>query len=148
MAVFTWYGLAQQSQWDGSSVIDFDTDTVKVALVTTAYTPSQDTHDFWNDVNANELAAGGGYTAGGNTLGTKSVTYTAGTNRTALIAADTSWTFVGTKAFRYAVAYKDTGAAATSKLLGYSDLGAQSITDALFTLDFDQVNGLFFIDVT
>lgn len=46
--------------------IDLDTDTIKVMLVTSAYTPDQDAHtkrsDFTNEVT------GAGYTAGGATL--------------------------------------------------------------------------------
>lgn len=55
--------------------VDFDTDTVKVALCTSAYTPAPDTHDYFNDIT-NEVA-GTGYTAGGATLASKTVTYTA-----------------------------------------------------------------------
>lgn len=147
MANFIWYGQALVGQYGTTAArrVDWVTDTIKVALVTNAYTPAQDTHDFWDDVSANEVATGSGYTTGGNTLGTKSVGYIAGSNRTALIAADTVWTAL-TKAFQYAVCYKDTGSAATSPVLGYSDLGAQSITGVDFTLDFDQTNGLFRID--
>ncbi len=61
--------------------IDWDTDVIKVALVTSSYTPAQDTHDYWDDVSANE-ASGTGYTAGGATLGSKTQGYTAGTNVT------------------------------------------------------------------
>jgi hypothetical protein len=52
--------------------IDFESDTIKVALVTDSYTPDQDSHDFFDDVT-NEVS-GTGYTAGGETLTSKSVT--------------------------------------------------------------------------
>ena len=47
--------------------VDFDTDTIKVALLSSSYTPNQDTHDYFNDVSSFEVS-GTGYTAGGNTL--------------------------------------------------------------------------------
>lgn len=115
------------------------TDTIKVALCTSSYAPNQDTHTFFSDVT-NELSTAGGYTAGGQALGTKSVSYDSASNETRLIAADPSWTSA-TFACQYAVIYKDTGAAGTSPLLGYVDLGAQSVTAGTFTLDLDQTAG-------
>jgi hypothetical protein len=46
---------------------DWDSDAIYAALLTTAYTYS-DAHDYWNDISANELAAGSGYTANGVAL--------------------------------------------------------------------------------
>ena len=31
--------------------VDWDSDTIKVALLTSAYTPNQDTHDYYDDVS-------------------------------------------------------------------------------------------------
>lgn len=56
--------------------IDWDSDSLFAALLTTAYTYS-DTHDYWNDVSANELAAGSGYTANGVALAGLSIVATA-----------------------------------------------------------------------
>lgn len=101
--------------------IDWDTDTIKVALCTSTYTPNQDTDDYFNDVT-NEVT-GTGYTAGGETLASKTVTYTAGTNTQAFDAADVSWAS-STITARYAVIYVDTGgAASTDPLIGYVDFG-------------------------
>lgn len=55
--------------------IDWNDNNVKLALVTNTYTPNQDTHDYWNDVSANEVSAGGGYTTGGQAITTPAVTY-------------------------------------------------------------------------
>lgn len=96
--------------------IDWDTDTIKVLLTTSTYTPSQDAHDYKDDVT-NEVT-GTGYTAGGATLGTKSNSYDGGTNVRTLDAADVSWAS-STITARYAVIYVDTGSAATSPLIGY-----------------------------
>lgn len=58
-----------------SSAVDFLSDTIKAALTTSAYTPNRDTHEFFSDIT-NEIS-GTGYTAGGATLGSKTITYTA-----------------------------------------------------------------------
>ena len=121
--------------------IDWDTDTIKVALVTSSYTPDQDAHDYWDDVSANE-ASGTGYTAGGATLASKTVGYTAGTNVTKFDAADVSWA-ASTVTARYAVIYVDTGSAATSPLIGYVDFGSnQSSSAGTFSIVWDAA-GIF-----
>lgn len=125
--------------------IDFDTDTVKVALATSSYTPNQDTHDYFNDIT-NEVT-GTGYTAGGATLASKTVTYTAGTNTQAFDAADTSWTS-STITARYAIIYVDTGTASTSPLIGYVDFGADVVSSSgTFTIQWS-ASGLFTISVS
>lgn len=101
--------------------IDFDTDTVKAMLATSAYVPNQDTHRYKSSVT-NE-AVGTGYTAGGKTLTTKTITYAAGTNVTTLDCDDLIWTTTTVQA-RYLVFYVDTGSAATSPLISYVDFGA------------------------
>lgn len=100
--------------------IDFDTDTVKVMLCTSSYAPNQDTHDYKDDVT-NEVS-GTGYTAGGQTLASKTVTYNATTNTMTWDAADPSWN-PATITARFAVFYVDTGTASTSPLIGYWDFG-------------------------
>jgi hypothetical protein len=115
--------------------VDFVSDTIKVALVTSAYTPDQDAHDFWDDVSANEVASGGGYTTGGVALTTKTVTYDATTNECRLDADDPAWTAL-TATFRYAIARKARGGAASAdELLGYIDFGAdQTLSGVNFTI--------------
>lgn len=125
--------------------IDWDSDTIKVALATSTYTPNQDTHDYFNDIT-NEVT-GTGYTAGGATLGSKTVNYTSGTNTQAFDAADTSWT-TSTITARYAIIYDATpGTAATNPLIGYVDFGADvSSTAGTFTITWDAA-GIFTISV-
>lgn len=55
--------------------IDFLSDTIKASLHTSSYTPNLDTHETFSQVT-NEVT-GTGYTAGGVTLGSKTITYTA-----------------------------------------------------------------------
>ena len=127
------YGNAVKAFADGD--IDWSADTIKVALTTSSYTPNQDTHDFFNDVT-NEVT-GTGYTAGGATLGTKTNTYTAGTNTVTLDAADTSWSS-STITARYAVIYKSTGTASTSPLIAYVDFGADVVSSGgTFSITWD-----------
>jgi hypothetical protein len=125
--------------------IDWDTDTVKVALCTSTYTPAQDTHDYFNDIT-NEVT-GTGYTAGGATLASKTVTYTAGTNTTTFDAADVSWTS-STITARYAIIYVDTaGAASTDPLIGYVDFGENvSSSSGTFSITWDAA-GIFTVAV-
>lgn len=121
--------------------IDWDSDTIKVALVTSSYTPNQDTHDYWDDVVANE-ATGTGYTAGGATLASKTSTYTGATNKLVLDAADVTWSS-STITARYAVVYDaQTGVNSTSPLIGYVDFGTdQSSSSGNFTITWD-ANGI------
>jgi len=129
MATITKYNLWQLNQLNGSAVIDWDTDTIKVSLSSSIYTPNAATHNFFDDIT-NEVT-GTNYTAGGETIGSVAVTESAGV--TTVDGADVTWTQSGagfTNA-RYAILYKDTGAAATSPLVGYID----------FTTDKGNVNG-------
>ena len=124
--------------------IDWDTDTVKVALCTSTYSPNQDTHDYFNDVT-NEVS-GTGYTAGGATLGSKTVNYTSGTNTQAFDAADTVWS-TATITARYAIIYVSTGTSSTSPLIGYVDFGADvSSTAGDFTIQWS-ASGIFTMTV-
>lgn len=107
--------------------VDLDTDTVKVALVTSSYSPNQDTHDFFDDVT-NEVS-GTGYTAGGATLTSPTVTLDTTNDRVDFDAADTSWT-TSTITARAAVIYKSTGTASTSPLIAYIDFTTDQISSA------------------
>lgn len=107
--------------------IDLDTDTIKVALVTSSYTPDQDAHDNFDDVT-NEVS-GTGYTAGGAALGSKTVTVDNTDNEGVFDAADTVWT-TSTITARGAVLYKDTGTASTSKLICYFDFSSDQISSS------------------
>lgn len=122
--------------------VDYDTDTIKVALVTSAYTPDQDNHQTWSQVKASE-ATGTGYTAGGAALSGKTVTYDATNNVTVLDADDVTWAN-STITARYAVIYSDAGASDGDKvLLGYVDFGVnQSSTNGNFTITWD-ASGIF-----
>ncbi|MBP7406069.1 MAG: hypothetical protein KA973_14240 [Candidatus Microthrix sp.] len=128
-----WYGKLLNTLWTGG--VNFTSDTIKGALVTSSYTFDQDTHDYFDDIT-NEVT-GTGYTAGGATLASKTLTYTAGTNTIAIDAADLAWT-TSTITARGLVIYKSTGTGSTSPLIGFIDFGADVISTAgTFTVTFD-----------
>lgn len=101
--------------------VDWDTHTIKVALVTSSYTPDVDTHENYDDLT-NEVANGNGYTTGGATLGSASIAADNTANRAKLDGADVSWTSATITA-RAAVIYRDTGTPSTSTLIAYVDFG-------------------------
>lgn len=119
------YNSFKKKIMDGS--IDLDTDTIKVALVTSSYTPDQDVHDFFDDVT-NEVS-GTGYTAGGASLANKVVSADNTDNEGVFDADDASWS-TSTITARGAVLYKSTGTASTSALICYIDFGADKISTA------------------
>lgn len=134
MATGVAYNSFKQKLMEGS--IDFANDTLKVILLKNTYTPSIDSDEYYDDVSANEVATGGGYTAGGVTLSAKSVTHDDGTDKGIFDCGDPSWTADGTGfTCRYAVLMKDTGVAGTSALIAYWDFGGdQNPVSISFTL--------------
>lgn len=132
------YNCFKTKQWNGNG-IDLDTDTIKVMLTTSSYTPNQDTHDFKDDIT-NEVSSSG-YTAGGAALANKTVTQDDTNNLAKFDADDLTWTSV-TFSARYAVLYKDTGTASTSPLIALIDFGSdQSPSAANFTITWS-ANGI------
>lgn len=127
--------------------IDLDADTFKLMLVTSSWTPNLDTHDFRDDVT-NELSSGSGYTTGGVTLSSVAVTYDSTSDQVRFDCADPSWTFTGTRTWRYGVVYKSRGGAASAdELLALLDWGSDQTVSTAYTLTIDSA-GLLYIDVT
>src|SRR4051812_6868669 len=144
MAVPKWYANGLLSIANGNATaglnVDLDSDTIKLMLVVTAYTPNQATHATRSDLGANEASGGSGYPALGFTLASKTQSLSSLTLN--WDAADITQAIVGGPfAFRYGVYYKSTGGASTTDaLIAYVDFGAQSVTDA--TLNITQTNQL------
>ena len=106
--------------------VDWAADAIMVALTTSAYTPDQDAHDYFDDVT-NEVV-GDGYTAGGAALGTPTIANTE--NVIKLDGTDTVWA-ASTITARRAVVYDSTpGTAATNPLLTWVDFGADEVSTA------------------
>ncbi len=107
------YGKAFTSLWNKE--IDYDTDQIDVVLTTVSEVPDQDADDYLDDLS-NEVS-GGGYVR--KTLASKTVTYTGGTNKLKLDAADVQWT-AATFTFRNAHVVDVTPVTnATRPLIGY-----------------------------
>lgn len=115
-ASITFYNSFREYVADGT--IDLDTDTFKVTLHTSTYTPSATTHTVYADLT-NELSTASGYTNGGDTLANVSWNRSGGT--VTFDADDTVWTASGgTITARYAVIRKDgTANAIASPLIAY-----------------------------
>jgi hypothetical protein len=113
--------------------VDFDSDTFKVLLTTSAYSEDKDLHDYRNDVT-NEIS-GTGYTAGGNTV-TVTVTRDDVNDRVDVSLGGTTWAS-STITARKAVYYKSRGGAASAdELIAVVDFGADvSTTNGTFTLN-------------
>ena len=136
-----WFGQAIMQAFGSGSAgnapnIDYLSDTIKVLLCASSYTPDQDAHVFKASVT-NEVT-GTGYTAGGATLANKTLAYTAGTNVIKFDADDVVWSN-STITARYAVIYDDTPATdATKPLLAYVDFGADVVSSSgSFTITWD-----------
>lgn len=111
--------------------------TVKVALVSSSYTPNaaNNGNSVWADVSANEIANGNGYTTGGYTLTTDTTSLV--TNGHNYDSEDPSWTASGGSipAWRYAVMYASGSLwGKTSPLIGYF-LGDTTPADVPATTD-------------
>jgi hypothetical protein len=97
------YTLAKQGLLHGTFVLD--SDTIKIALVSNAYTPTLASDQYWSTVNANVIGtpqALGGISITNGIFNSSSATFTA---------------VAGGSTVKYFVIYKDTGTASTSPLL-------------------------------
>jgi len=136
------YGITFLNALKNTLALDLDSDTIKIMLVTSSYTPDFGAHDFKADVS-NEIS-GTNYTAGGNTLSSLALTQTGGTIK--FDAADTSWSSATITDARGAVIYDDS--LTDDPLIAYIDFGANySSTNGTFTIAFN-AGGIFTIDLT
>lgn len=126
--------------------IDINSDTVKLMVTTSSYTPDQDTHDYKSDVT-NEVS-GTGYPSGGFTVANVTVTYDSGTNTIKIDGDDISESGVTLSAARYGVLYDSSPATdATRPLIGYIDFdGDQSVSNADFDVTW-HANGIATVTV-
>jgi len=107
--------------------IDPDTDTFRMLLVTSGYTPNKDAHGKRSDVT--NQVTGTGYTAGGITV-TCTVARNNSTDQVTLTFAAGSWAS-STITARGAVVYKSRGGADTAdELVFYNDFGGDVSTSS------------------
>ena len=142
---FKVYGAAAEAI--AKNTVDLDSNTFRMTLHTSSYTPNQGTHSTWADVSASEVS-GTGYTSSGKLL-------TCTVNRSSLVVTfdcdDQAWTS-STITAKYAVIVKDADAngtiASTDALLCYCDLetggGSLSTTAGTFTVTIN-ASGVFTI---
>ena len=123
----TLYNIFKSEVMKGA--FDLINDTIKVALLTSTYTPDIDTHENYDDLTNEVSESGTGYTAGGKTIINPAVTVDITDDKGVFDGDDLTWADSSITA-RYAVIYKDTGVASTSKLIGYIDFGADEISDS------------------
>jgi hypothetical protein len=90
-ASITIYNSFREYLADGT--FDLNSNTFKLSLHTSSYTPNQTNDDVFADVSASELSTANGYTNGGATLGSVTLTRSAGT--VTFDAADVVWTASG-----------------------------------------------------
>lgn len=114
----------------GANSVDFDTDSLKVMLLKSTYTPDFDADDFLNDVRAQEVSVSG-YTAGGATLASVAVSQDSTNDWINVDAADPTWSIPSgaTLTCRYGVIYKVVGTTdAASPLIALIDFGKDQVT--------------------
>lgn len=118
MATSAWNKFYDFSEQLVRGVHDFDADTFKVVLASSA--PSA-TDTQLSDITS-QLSTGGGYTSGGETVTTISIAEVSGT--TTVSGTEIVWTGTGSGfgPFQYAVLYNDT--ATGDPLIAWFDYGS------------------------
>ena len=138
------YGVTFLNGLKNDLALDLDdttADRFKVMLVTSSYNPDFGAHDFKADVT-NEIT-GTGYTAGGESLTSVTLTQAGGT--ITWDADDVTWTS-STLTARGAVVYDDS--LTNDPLICYIDFGAdKSSSSGDFILSFN-ASGIFTLDLT
>ena len=113
-----WYGNGLRRVASGD--IDWVVDEIRLALCTSTYVPSQDSHQTWADIT-NE-ATGSVYVAKGKALTGQTISYDAATNRVWLNADDVVWG-AETITARYGIIHKYNATDASDFLLAWVDFG-------------------------
>jgi hypothetical protein len=120
------YDVFRKKQIGGSGGVNLTSLTVKAMIVTSTYTPNQNTHDFRDDVT-NEVS-GSNYTAGGNACANPVVSMDGSGNVTVDFDDPATWSqhASGFSNGRRVVFYIARGGASSAdELIGYSaDPGA------------------------
>lgn len=131
----SWYGKGLQHVLAGD--VAWGSNTIKVALTTSTYTPDIDTHEFFSTHVTNEVV-GSGYTAGGVTLTTKTNSYDAANNRAVLDADNVTWNPSTITARRAIIYVAGVTPGTNDYLLGWVDFGQDESSSASeFTIVWD-----------
>lgn len=114
--------------------------TIKITLHT-GYTPDIDAHQVWLDtgVSSTEYGTASGYTAGGKTLATQTVTQDNTNDRALWDAADVTWTALGALSPAtpsHAIIWNDTPTSPADPLICYIVLGTTATNGGDYTIAF------------
>lgn len=127
----------------GDGSIDWDADTIKVAMLSSGYTLNA-AHAVFADVASREVEAGGGYTAGGVALTNKAVTLAGAVAK--YTADPATWTGL-TKTYRFLAVYAEkTVNAITNPLIAIILVDNTPADIAISAADYSvqwNANGLF-----
>jgi hypothetical protein len=129
--------------------ISIGVNTFKVALLTALPAGGvQDTANVWTDVSGSEVASGGGYTTGGQTIALSHSVYTTGGVHRSTVngPSNTTWTSA-TFAAACAVVYRSDGAA--NYVLALVDFGGtKTSSGGSFVITWDATNGVYYLTNT
>lgn len=111
--------------------IDWDSDEVKVMLLSSSYTPDIHTHSYVSQVSSYEISSKN-YVKKGKSLSGRTLSYS--NKVVSLKANNITWSNTNITC-RYAVIYVDTGNPSTSPLVCYQDFGVDQIcSESDFTI--------------
>lgn len=109
------------------------TDDIKIALLTSSYTPNAATHEYYDVSITNELTTANGYTAGGLSLASKTLTATGTPGEYIFSSTNPSWSVVTANiTAHYYILYNNTPSS-NKPLLGFAHLDYNSGTPASIT---------------
>jgi hypothetical protein len=117
------YDVFRRKQASGNGAVNLTSLTVKCMIVTSGYSPNQNTHDFRDDLGATEVS-GTNYSAGGNTLANPVVALDGSGNVSVDFDDPATWaqSGAGFSNGRRAIVYIARGGASSAdELVGYSD---------------------------
>jgi hypothetical protein len=98
--------------------VNYESHTIKCALMDVAYVPNQGTDEFWDDISGDEVT-GSGYAQ--VTLTGKDVVASTTSNITQWLCDNPAFASMTVTGIRYAVFYRDSGTPSTSPLISYID---------------------------
>lgn len=122
-----WYGKGLQHFQQGD--IDWENDTINVALFTGTFAPDQGNDEFYSNLTNEVAGSSEGYTQGGKTITNCTLTYDAAGIHVTLDGDNVSWD-PSTITAQYAVVYKTGTAGTDDYVIGYGDAGGEESSDS------------------
>ena len=104
-----------------SGEIDWENDTIMLAVLDDTYTPDRGADEFWDDVSSHKAEADD-YPAGGVELDNAAITVDTDNHIVALDCDNETLPGPTYPTGHYIIIYKDSGDPATSPLISYGDL--------------------------